>query len=156
MMKMRKSNLDEQQELTLLRIESTGYWMAFWGTLIVLIINVLFVKNTISLMSSWTLFMILAVYVGVSCARAGIWDRRLDMSNKTMTLVSAAAALCSGLVMAVSAYMRSGKPVGSIAAGVFQAGVVFAVCWFALRVSARAVKKRQDELNAEPDDTMNE
>lgn len=51
-MKMRKSNLDEQQELTLLRIESTGYWMAFWGTLFVLIINVLFVKDPISLMSS--------------------------------------------------------------------------------------------------------
>ena len=29
-MKLRKSNLDEQQERKLLEIESRGFWLAFW------------------------------------------------------------------------------------------------------------------------------
>ena len=35
----RKSNLDEMQEQELLKIEHNGCWLAFWGLLIVMIIQ---------------------------------------------------------------------------------------------------------------------
>ena len=40
-MKIRKmkSNLDERQELKLLKIEHNGCWIAFWGLLIVMLIQ---------------------------------------------------------------------------------------------------------------------
>ena len=37
-MKMRKNNLDEQQEQKLLKIKSRGFWLAFWGLLIGLVV----------------------------------------------------------------------------------------------------------------------
>ena len=51
-------------------------------------------------------------------------------------------------------YLRSSKAVGSFAAGVLTLGVTFCLCYAALKVTAKAVRKRQDILNAEPDDTM--
>lgn len=38
-MKLRKSNLDEQQERKLLEIESRGCWLAFWGLLLALLVD---------------------------------------------------------------------------------------------------------------------
>ena len=38
-MKLRKTNLDEQQERKLLEIESRGFWLAFWGILLALIVE---------------------------------------------------------------------------------------------------------------------
>ena len=42
-MKIRKmkSNLDERQELKLLKIEHNGCWIAFWGLLIVMAIQMI-------------------------------------------------------------------------------------------------------------------
>ena len=38
----RKNNLDEMQEQKLLHIESKGYWLAFWGLGVSLIIQLIF------------------------------------------------------------------------------------------------------------------
>ena len=44
-MKQEKSNLDEQLELKLLKIESRGFKLAFWGLLIAILAEV-FVNGT--------------------------------------------------------------------------------------------------------------
>ncbi len=43
-MKKRKNNLDERQEQRLLQIESSGFWLAFWGLLAAIVIQ-LFVNG---------------------------------------------------------------------------------------------------------------
>ena len=150
----KKSNLDEQQEQKLLKIESRGFWIAFWGALAVMAINGILVKEPIAILSSWILFMTLAVYVGAACIRAGIWDRKLDTSNRTCLFISAIAAVSTGGFMVLFGYLRSSKLVASLAAGAVVLVVTFCLVYAALKVTAKAVKKRQDELNAEPDDTM--
>lgn len=155
-MKLRKSNLDEQQERKLLEIESRGFWLAFWGALAVMVVNGIFIQEPIAIISSWILFMTLAIYVGFSCIRAGIWDRKLDMSSKTCLLISIIAAVSVGAFMFIFVFLRSNKIQGSIAAGALSMAVTFCLCYVALLVTAKAVKKRQDELNTEPDDTMSE
>ena len=42
----RKNNLDEMQEQKLLHIESKGYWLAFWGLGVSLIIQLIFYGPT--------------------------------------------------------------------------------------------------------------
>ena len=150
----KKSNLDEQQEQKLLKIESRGFWIAFWGALAIMAINGILVKEPIAILSSWILFMTLAIYVAAACIRAGIWDRRLDTSNRTCLFISAIAAVSTGGFMVLFGYLRSSKLVASLAAGALVLVVTFCLCYAALAVTAKAVKKRQDELNAEPDDTM--
>ncbi|MFR7830590.1 MAG: DUF6773 family protein [Blautia wexlerae] len=48
-MKIRKmkSNLDERQELKLLKIEHNGCWIAFWGLLIVMAIQMIVGNDSI-------------------------------------------------------------------------------------------------------------
>ena len=152
----KKNNLDEQQERKLLEIESHGFWLAFWGALAVLVINGLLVQEPIAIISSWIFFMALAIFVGISCVRAGIWDRKLDMSSRTCLLISIISAASVGAFSFLFVYLQSEKTTGSLAVGVLSMVVTFCLCYAALKVTAKAVKKRQDELNAEPDDTMTE
>ena len=151
-MKMRKNNLDEQQERRLLEIESRGFWLAFWGLLIGLAVQSLVMKNVSMVIGEWIVFMLLALYLGISCMRAGIWDRRLDMSCKTNFIISLIAAICTAAFMFGFTFLRYHKPIGSLYAGAFAALTVFVICLIALTLAARATKKRQDKLNAEPED----
>lgn len=81
-MKIIKKGLDELQKQILLGIESRGFWIAFWGSLILLIVQMIFANNIISVISSWLLFMVLAIYEAVSCLKAGIWNSGLYISKK--------------------------------------------------------------------------
>ncbi len=151
-MKMRKTNLDEQQERKLLEIESRGFWLAFWGILFALIVETVAIKDSRAIIGEWILFMGLALYLAISCMRAGIWDRRADMSRRTCLLFSLAAGICAGLFLFAFTFARYQRLIGSLCTGVI--GVVFTVAltYFILRLAARATQKRQDELNAEPED----
>lgn len=151
-MKSRKSNLDELQERKLLEIESRGCWLAFWGLLAVLIANSIAIRDPRAVIGVWVLFMALALYLAISCMRAGIWDRRMDMSKKTCLLVSLAATLCMVIFVFAFTFVRYQKAAGSLYSGVITGVITFVLCYFALRMAARATKKRQDELNAEPED----
>ena len=76
-MKMRKTNLDEQQERKLLEIESRGFWLAFWGILFALIVEtVVMTKDLCAIIGELVLFMGLALYLAISCMRAGLSGSR--------------------------------------------------------------------------------
>ena len=74
------------------------------------------------------------------------------MSRKTSLLVSLAAALCAAIFMFGFTFVRYQKPVGSLYSAAIMGTITFAICFLVLRIAARATKKRQDELNAEPED----
>ena len=150
-MKTKKSNLDEQQERRLLEIESRGYWLAFWGLLAALLAQMLIYRDAKPVFGEWIVFIVLSLYLGVSCIRAGIWDRRLDMSRRTCLIASLLAALCAALFMFGFTFLRFHRPVGSLAAAAVGGVITFAGCYVALILAARATKKRQDALNAEPE-----
>lgn len=151
-MKAKKNNLDEQQERKLLEIESRGFWLAYWGLLAALLAEMLLFGDMKAVIIQWVLFIFLSLYLCVCCARAGIWDRRLDMSPKTCLAVSLIAALCTAAFIFGFTFLRFHRPAGSLAAGAITAVIVFPVCYAALILAARATKKRQDALNAEPED----
>lgn len=90
-MKIRKmkSNLDERQELKLLKIEHNGCWIAFWGLLIVMLIQMIVGNDSIkNLAGEWVVFMSLALYLSIDCVRNGIWDRKLKPNLKTNIIAS--------------------------------------------------------------------
>jgi len=151
---LNRSNLDEQQELHLLKIESRGFWLAFWGLIVSLVISSVLGKDLSSLTGQWVLFFVLAVYMSVSCARAGIWDRHLGMSTRTSAGVSLISAACMGIFLFARYYMSGRDMRFSVINASLTAVFVFLICFAALRISARFIKMRQDKLNAEPGDTM--
>lgn len=151
---MKNNKLDEMQEQKLLRIEHNGCWGAFWGLLLAMIIQMLTGAEPQAVAGEWTVFMLLAIYLGVACVRAGIWDRRLEMNFKTNLLISVIAAAAAGLFLGFFTYVRYQKPQGSLAAGLIIAGCTFVLCLVALTVAARITKKRQLALEREPDEEI--
>ena len=151
-MKPKKNNLDEQQERRLLEIESRGYWLAFWGLLAVWMAEMLIFKDMKVVIGELILFLGVSLYLGISCIRAGIWDRRLDMSRRTCLIASLITAVISAVFIFSFTFLRFHKPAGSLAAGGITGLMAFAGCYIALILAARATKKRQDALNAEPED----
>ena len=144
-MKIIKKGLDELQKQILSGIESRGFWIAFWGSLILLIVQMIFANNIISVISSWLLFMVLAIYEAVSC---------LYISKKRNAFISSIIAICMGVFQFILVSQRGESTYKTIIVLVSVIAVTFFLCFSAIIIIAKAVKKRRDKLDAEPDDTM--
>lgn len=153
-MKLRKSDLDEMQEQKLLRIEHNGCWLAFWGLLAAMAIQLAIYGPDAPgyYAGEWVVFMALALYQGIATARNGIWDRRLRPNAKTNLLLSLIAAVAVAALMFTVTYTRYGSLAGSIATGAITGGWSFGLCFGALSLAARYVRKRRQALEAEPED----
>lgn len=150
----RKSNLDEMQEQELLKIEHNGCWLAFWGLLIVMIIQS-FAFGSFdfkALAGEWVVFMVLALYLAFACVRRGIWDRKLAMNTKTNLIVSALTGIVMGIFNAVIIFRYHRKPVGTIAAAVIISLITFVLCFVILSIMMKQTKKRKAAMEAEPAD----
>lgn len=149
---MKRNNLDEMQEQKLLKIEHNGCWLAFWGLLAAMLVQVILGAEAKQLAGEWLVFMALAVYLSAACMRAGIWDRKLNMGWKTNLLFSIGPALMVAVIQYVVSLRRYGKPEGSLAAACFTAAITFVLCFLAITLAAHITKKRQKKLNEEPEE----
>lgn len=145
-----KNNLDEMQEQKLLKIEHNGCWFAFWALFLSIIVQNFVVGNEFRyVIGEWIIFMCLSIYMGVACMKNGIWDRRLKADPITNLVISIIAGVVMAVNMFFQAYNNSGKPVGSICAGIFTGGFIFIVCFLALTFCAVMYQKRVDKMEAE-------
>jgi len=153
-MKKMKNNLDEMQEQELLKIEHNGCWLVFWGLLAAMAIQSLAfgTMDFKTIAGEWIVFMVLAVYLAIACVRKGIWDRRLQMNNKTNLIVSAVAAVCLGAFNAIVVFKNYRKPIGTIAAAFIIAVITFIVCFMILTFMMKGTMRRKAEMEAEPSD----
>lgn len=153
MFKLNKSNLDEMKEQELLKIESKGCWIAFWGLFIAYTIENFFFDDPKIGMGELIVFIILALYLSITCIRHGIWDRRLKPNTTTNLVICLIASLFCGLYMFLSVLKRyPDKIFGSLAAGLLCTIFLFALLFAVLSLSAAAYKKKNDELNNEATD----
>ena len=153
-MKMKNNKLDEMQEQELLKIEHNGCWIGFWGLLAAMLVQSLAFGNTDfrTLAGEWIVFIVLAVYLGIACARRGIWDRRIPMSTKANIIVSAIAAAALGLISAVMILRKYNWPAGTAAAALITAGITFILCFAVLTIVMKKTAKRIQKLEEEPAD----
>ena len=147
----RRDKLDEQQEQKLLKIESRGLYLAYIGLLVEMVAKMLLTRSAQMPTGEWILFMLLSVYMIVACTRAGIWDRRLDTSRRTSVIVAGAAALLTGAFMALVVYLRGKDPLAALAVCALATLVCFVLCYLGQRLGVILVRKRQEKLNAEPE-----
>ena len=150
----KKNQLDEQQEQKLLRIEHNGCWLAFWGLLAALAVQMIFFDLSFArIAGEWIVFMVLALYMVLACIRAGIWDRRLKMNLGTNVMVSLVGALAAGLLNFLSIRHRfPDSPGGAASAGAITAVVTFVLCFVALTLASKVTARRQARINAEPEE----
>lgn len=150
-MKKGKNNLDEMQEAKLLQIEHNGCWLAFWGLLVAMIVElfVFGVENMRYFIGEWIVFMVLCVYMGEACLRNGIWDRRLKADRKTNLTVSLIAGAAAGLIFAAIALVRYHSVPGAIVTFALLFVIVSLCCFLSLTLTAREYRKKLAQLENE-------
>ena len=145
---MKKNNLDEMQEQTLLKIEHNGCWLAFWGLLAVMAIQMLMGVPGTQMLGEWIVFMVLGLYIVIACLRKGIWDRHLKANRKTNLIISLLAAAAAGILITVSNPYLS-EPLDYVLVAGMSGGFTFVLCFIALSLSMKLYKKRRENLDAE-------
>lgn len=146
-----KNNLDEMQEQTLLKIESRGMWIAFYGLVLSLLVHVLIDGEQVgrSILGESILLLILSLYIAISCLRHGIWDRKLRPTPKTNLILSVAAGVAVGIAVSVRSYLNYHAAIGSVAVFLFCAGMTFVLCFIAMTACAKLYEKKKSKLEAE-------
>lgn len=145
-MKRRNNNLDEMQEAKLLKIEHFGLWIAFWGLVAAVIIQMALGADFKQLAGEWIILMVVCIYLVAACLKNGIWDRHLKPNLKTNLLLSLLAAV---VVAATNVIMNLHQ-------GLFYAylplniaiigGFTFLLCLGALQITVLIYKHRHKEL----------
>lgn len=151
MKKRHKSNLDERQEQRLLRIERNGCWLAFWGLLVAMGVQMVMSKgeDVGRVAGEWIVFMVLACYMVWACMKEGIWDRRMKPDWKTNLI----ASLLAGVAMAVFFYLITDWEVEQkVWTAIVSFFMTFVSCYILLMISALVYKKRVEKLELEGDE----
>lgn len=145
---MKKNNLDEMQEQELLKIEHNGCWLAFWGLLVTMIVQMAMGVPFAQILGEWILLIVLSVYLCGACLCKGIWDRHLKADWKTNLFVSLLAAVATGIVITLCNPYLS-EPLDYVLVAGLTAGFTFALCFAALSISMKLYKKRREKLDQE-------
>ena len=132
-----KSNLDERQELKLLKIQHYGCWLAFWGLLADILIQMI-LGNIV--------FMSLVIYLVVASLKEGIWDRKYKPNLKTNLLFSTIGALVEGIVFFIISYRDYQNLKGSIGIMILIFFMMEIVCMILFTVAGKIYKKRVHQL----------
>ena len=151
MKKRNKSNLDERQEQRLLRIERNGCWLAFWGLLVAMGVQMVMSKgeDVGRVAGEWSVFMVLACYMVWACMKEGIWNRRMKPDWKTNLI----ASLLAGVAMAVFFYLITDWEVEQkVWTAIVSFFMTFVSCYILLMISALVYKKRVEKLELEGDE----
>ena len=145
----KKNNLDEMQEQKLLKLESRGFWLLWWGLLAAMAVQLLVygVEAFRLLLGEWVVFMLSSVYVTAACIKQGLWDRKLKPNFKTNLLMSLLAGVVSGGFMGVYSYRSFGAAEAAFWTVALVGGCTFVLCLLALSLSAAAYKKRRQKLD---------
>lgn len=155
-MMKRKNNLDERQELKLLHIEHNGCWIAFWGLVISMMLQLVFGNSSPeNLAGEWIVFMCLAIYLMAGCIKNGIWDRTLKPNFKTNVIASGIAGSIMGIIWFFVSYHNYHNLIGSIMTGIFMFFSVGILCLVMLMISSQIYKKRVkklEEIDEDPTD----
>lgn len=150
-MRERKNRLDEMQEQKLLQIEHNGCWLAFWGLLIALFVQIfVYGREFDRIAGEWAVFMCLAVYIVAGCFRNGIWDRRVAPVPSANLKTSLITGCVCGMIFFVLKYREYHMVLGAAASGAFIGGFIFAACFIGLSVLSHFYRERTERLeNAE-------
>ena len=103
----KKNNLDEMQELKLLKIESRGYWIGFLGLFLSIAVQAFLYGPENAgemLVGEFIVFLCMGLYLAGGCLRNGIWDRHLQATPAVNIGFSILAAALTALFNAIVSY----------------------------------------------------
>lgn len=153
-----KNNLDEMQELKLLKIESRGFWIGFFG-LFLSIAAQAFLYGPENpgqmLVGEFAPFLCMGLYLVVGCLRNGIWDRHLQATPAVNIGFSLLAAAVTALFNAIVSYRTYQKIYGAVAVFIVYFFMIGAVLSVTLCTCSALYHRRKKRLEEKYDDEKN-
>ncbi|WP_418666362.1 DUF6773 family protein [Allofournierella sp.] len=153
-MKKRKNNLDERQERALLQIESRGFWLAWGGLLLAILVQLMLRRMDLwSLLPEWVIFMGMNLYMVAQCLRHNIWDRHLEPGPRANAVISAVLGAVLLPVILVTFSRNAGRVDGTILLlAVFFAALPAALCFAVLQLIAQTYRRKREQAENAPDE----
>lgn len=154
----KKNNLDEMQELQLLKLESRGFWIGFFGLCLAMAVQAFLYgpENAGDMLAGeFVVLLCMCLYTLAGCLKNGIWDRHLQATPKVNILCSILAAALTALFNAILSYRNYHDTAGALA--------VFVVYFFGLSIVLSATlclcaalyHRRRRRLEEEDNDEEN-
>ena len=137
----KKNSLDEMQEQKQQKSRSTGFWIAWYGLLLAVLVQLVMQAPWAQIGPEWLLFMTLCIYGFVSDIRNGIWDRRFQPKLSTNLILSGVA----GLAMIVFCY--AAFPGTAFRFALAMGALVAALCIVLLQAGCALYRKRRQTLD---------
>lgn len=156
----KKNKLDEMQELKLLKIESKGFWLGFWGLFVSIPVQIfLYGSENIGriLTGEFIVFLCMGIYLIAGCLKNGIWDRHLQATPAVNIGFSLLAAALTALFNAIMSYRNYHSVGGAVAVFIvyfFMVGIILSVTLcLCSALYQRRKKQLEEEYEEESADT---
>lgn len=153
-----KNNLDEMQELKLLKIESRGFWIGFFGLFLSIAVQAFLYgpENTGNMVAGeFIIFLCMGIYLIAGCLHNGIWDRHLQATPAVNIGLSLLAAAIAALFNAVLSYRNYRSISGAFAIFIVYFLMLGAVLSVTLCVSSALYHRKRKRLEEENADEEN-
>lgn len=127
----KKNKLDEMQELKLLKIESKGFWLGFFGLFASILVQIfLYGSENIGKIfaGEFIVFLCMGIYLIAGCLKNGIWDRHLKATPAVNIGFSLLAAVITALFNGIVSYRNYQDLPGAL--------IVFAITFLLVGVTA--------------------
>ncbi|MEG1995841.1 MAG: DUF6773 family protein [Bacilli bacterium] len=152
---MKRSNLlDEMQEKKRLQIESRGLWVAYFGIVLVILVQYMLGDKTLLRNIAGELVVLFAVacYLVPNYIKHGIWSTKWKPTLKTNLIISSITGLLVAVSKGVVSYVRYGKLAGSMATAAFVFLSTGALIMLVLTICAQIYKRRVQKLENPTED----
>lgn len=155
----KKNNLDEMQELKLLKLESKGFWLGFFGLFISILVQIFLYDSEEAkgiFTGEFIVLLCMAIYLIAGCLKNGIWDRHLQATPEVNIGFSLLAAALTALFNAIMSYRNYHNIGGAVAVFIvyfFMVGIILSVTMcLCTALYQRKRKKLEEEYEEESTD----
>ena len=146
---MKKTILDEMQEQIVLKMESVGHGIAFWGLIISIVIQVALAADFKQIVAEWAVFMVLCIHMLYGSIKHGIWSRKSKPSSKFNIIASLLAALTVGFMVFCLAARHGWDTIRVIQIVSITFTITFLLCIVLLTISVKLYNARRSALDQE-------
>lgn len=154
----KKSNLDEMQELQLLKTESRGFWIGFIGLAAAMAVQAfLYGAESVGdmVLGELIVFLCMGLYLIGGCLRNGIWDRHLQATPAVNIGLSLLAAALTALFNATLSYRNYHDAFTALIVFVVYFLMISVILSVTLTVCSSLYRRRRKHLEEESDDSEN-
>lgn len=146
------------QELQLLKVESHGFWLGFFGLFLSILIQIFFYGPegvTAIFAGEFIILLCMGIYLIAGCLRYGIWDRHLKATPAVNIGFSLLAAAIAALFNAVLSYRNYRSMSGAFAVFIIYFLMLSVVLSFILCICSALYHRRRKQLEEEDPDKEN-